>query len=93
MVDLQTYYNLYYNFLLVRKDEIASRALIKSSDTPIPIPTSAVFQAPTLALAFALTSTLDFNNKLIKQFIKAYQDNQNQVQLLVQPSALILGKI
>ena len=62
------------NLLPTGKDELAGAAPIKSSDTLTPTPV--LFCAPTLAPATAPTVTPSYNNKLFKQFMKAYLETQ-----------------
>ena len=58
----------------VSEDELAAAAPTESSGTPISIPI--LSHVPTPAPAIALTATSSSDNKLFKQFIKAYLEAQ-----------------
>lgn len=84
MAGLLTRHNFYCNFSLAGKNKLA-RASTNSSGTLAPILILVVSQNPTFTSILALIS----NNKLFKQFMKAYLNNQNHVQSSAQLSALI----
>ena len=67
------------------KSELAGAACIEGSGTLTPIPL--VSRTPTSAPATAITVTLCLDNKLFKQFIKAYLDAQmpNQTEVDLEP--------
>ena len=58
----------------IGNDELASTALTKGSGTPKPTPAILYAPTPTLAIAFAVPLLSD--NKLFKQFMKAYLEVQ-----------------
>ena len=62
------------NFLPANKDKLAGAALTKGSNTATPTPV--VSCTPTPALATAPTIAPSSNNKLFKQFMKAYLEAQ-----------------
>ena len=65
--------SFYWNSLFAGKDELAgavSRAPINGSETLTYTP--AISRAPTFAVAITPAAAPSFNNKLFKQFIKAY---------------------
>ena len=78
------------NHLFAGKDELAGAAPTEGSG--IPIPTPVMSRAPTPAPATALTTAPSSDNKLFKQFIKAYLEGQvpGQIEIDSEPHKQLL---